>query len=446
MRLEPFADILAKAIGLDPASLGERGLRRAVETAMSRTGLSDPQGYARLLASSPEALDDLVRETVVPETWFFRDGEPFRCLGERLRTFARRGISPRILCAPCATGEEAYSLAITCLESGLPPGGFHLAAVDINAEALAVAARGEYGRNSFRDDLGDAARHFVRRDGDGRSAVMAVRPEIAATVTFLRDNIVGAGFLSKDKPFDIIFSRNLLIYLNPEARGRLLANIGRLLAPDGLLFVGHSEVPCFLSAGYRPVPHPRAFACRRDIPETPGSAAVQPAQPAAPASAAASRPPAPATCGAAGLARIPARNPARAADGGPRPQADGARPTPPARTTAGSGRDDSLDAARRLADQGELAQAAALCRRRLETDGRCAEAYYLLGLVEAAKQQVEAAKSLFQKALYLDPAHAASLTQLALIHEALGDEPRADLYRKRLRRLSETERGGHERG
>ncbi|MEF3697461.1 hypothetical protein, partial [Desulfolutivibrio sp.] len=70
MRLEPFADILAQAIGLDPASLGERGLRRAVEAAMSRVGLADPEDYARLLAASPEALDDLVRETVVPETWF----------------------------------------------------------------------------------------------------------------------------------------------------------------------------------------------------------------------------------------------------------------------------------------------------------------------------------------------------------------------------------------
>jgi len=446
MRLEPFANILSKAIGLDPASLGERGLRRAVETAMSRAGLADPEGYARLLASSSEALDDLVRETVVPETWFFRDREPFRCLGERLRTFARRGVSPRILCAPCATGEEAYSIAITCLESGLPPGGFHLAAVDINAEVLAVAARGEYGRNSFRDDLGDAARHFLRREGDGRSAVMAVTPEIAASVTFLRDNIVGEGFLPKDKPFDIIFSRNLLIYLNTEARGRLLANIGRLLAPDGLLFVGHSEVPCFLSAGYRPEPHPRAFACRRDIPETPGPAVVQPAQPAAPVPAAKARPGVPAPGGAVGPARNPAKGAAMASGGVSRPLADRASPASLAQAAGRPGRDDSLDRARRLADRGELAQAAALCRRRLETDGRSAEAYYLLGLVGAAEQRMEEAKSLFQKALYLDPAHAASLTHLALIHDALGDAPRANLCRQRLRRLSETGGGGHERG
>jgi chemotaxis protein methyltransferase WspC len=435
MRLDPFADILARAIGLDAASLGERGLRRAVDAAMSRAGAANPEDYARLLAASPEALNDLVRETVVPETWFFRDAEPFRCLGERLRTLKRRGTPPRILSAPCATGEEAYSIAITCLEAGFSPGGFQLTAVDISAEALAVAARGRYGRNSFRDDLGDASRHFIRREGDGMAAVMDVRPEVAATVTFVRGNIVGPGFLAKEKPFDIIFSRNLLIYLNKEARGRLVANLGRLLAPDGLLFVGHSEVQSFLSAGYRPVPHARAFACRRETPEA-SPAGVLPVPPAA-APLRAPSTPSPAASG------TPVRSPAAVPVHDP---AGDVRPAPAARTTGTPGGDDSLDRARRLADRGDLAQAAALCRRHLEADGRCAEAYYLLGLVGAAEHRVEEAKALFQKALYLDPGHAASLEHLALIHDALGDAARASLCRQRLGRLAEAGGGGHARG
>jgi chemotaxis protein methyltransferase WspC len=428
MRLDPIADMLADAIGLDAASLGERGLLRAVDTAMSRAGLADMADYARLLAASPEALADLVQETVVPETWFFRDREPFRCLQERLQTLKARGKRPRILSAPCATGEEAYSIAITCRKAGLAPGGFYLAAVDISAEALAVARRGIYGRNSFRDDLTDAERHFIRQ-GDGKAAVMAVRPEIAATVDFVQDNIVGAGFLANEKPFDVIFSRNLLIYLNKQARSRLVANVGRLLAPDGMVFVGHAEVPSFLSAGFEAVPHPRAFACRRGVAAAPTAAALTPPKAASPTAPRAASP---------GLAAMPS-SPARDVSDGLRPG-----PRPPA--AASPGGENPLVAARRLADRGELAQAAALCRRRLETGPPSAEAYYLLGLVGAAGQRMEEAKSFFQKALYLDPGHAAALTHLALIHEQLGDASRASLCRQRLRRLSETERGGHERG
>jgi len=286
MRLEPFADILSRATGLDPASIGEGGLARAVAAAMARAGATDPGAYLHLLSTSSEALRDLVGETLVPETWFFRDREPFRCLGERLRALARRGTAPRILSAPCATGEEAYSIAITCLEAGLPPGGFRLTAVDVSAEALAVAARGQYGRNSFREKMPDPSRHFIRQGGGDRPVVWAVKPEIAATVDFVQANIVSEGFLRHEKPFDIIFSRNLLIYLNKDARSRLMANIGRLLAPGGLLFVGHAEILCFLSEGYQAVPHPGAFACHRETARRKALAASPRPHPAASAATA----------------------------------------------------------------------------------------------------------------------------------------------------------------
>lgn len=435
MRLEPFADILSRAIGLDPASIGKGGLARAVSAAMARAGATDPGAYLQLLSTSPEALRDLVRETLVPETWFFRDREPFRCLGERLRALARRGTAPRILSAPCATGEEAYSIAITCLEAGLPPGGFQLTAVDVSDETLAVAARGQYGRNSFREDIPGVSRHFILQDGDERPAVWTVRPEIAATVDFVQANIVSEGFLRHEKPFDIIFSRNFLIYLNMEARKRLMANIGRLLAPEGLLFVGHSEILCFMSEGYQAVPHPRSFACCRESARMKTMAASLRPAPAAPApTAALYAPAAQGAQGAQGAARgknVPGNAP-------PRSLADVSKAPAVARTPGRPGGEDLLDMAGRLADRGELAEAAALCRRHLEIDRPSAEAYYLLGLVEAAEHRVQEARTLFQKALYLEPAHAACLRHLALIHEQIGDAARADLYRQRLRRLSET--------
>ncbi|NMC49059.1 MAG: methyltransferase domain-containing protein, partial [Desulfovibrio sp.] len=299
----------------------------------------------------------------------------------------------------------------------------HIAAVDVSAESLAVAARGRYGRNSFREDMAEAARHFTRRDDDEHSAVWTVRPEVAAAVTFVQANIVGEGFLVHEKPFDIIFSRNLLIYLNHDARKRLLANIRRLLVPDGLLFVGHSEMLSFLPEGFQPVSHSRAFACTRADPG-----------PAAPVAASPTR----TAIRLRGGKTPPAADRAAAPRTLPRSLADVFAPRSASRTTAGRGGEDDLGLAWRLADRGELAEAAALCRRHLETHRRSAEAYYLLGLVGAAERRVEEARAFFQKALYLEPDHAASLTHLALIHEQLGDAARAALYRQRLRRLSET--------
>ncbi|MDQ7831659.1 MAG: CheR family methyltransferase [Desulfovibrionaceae bacterium] len=438
MRLEPFADLLSEAIGLDPAALGERGLSRAVTAAMSRAGTADPGAYLRLLSASPQAKGDLIREAVVPETWFFRDREPFWLLRERLRTLKRRGTTPRLLSAPCATGEEAYSLAITCLEAGLPPGGFHLTAVDVSPESLAVAARGRYGRNSFREDMPEADRHFIRQGDDERTAVWAVRPEVAATVDFLQANIVSERFLCNEKPFDIIFSRNFLIYLNKEARKRLMANIGRLLAPDGILFVGHSEILSFLSEGYQAVRHPRAFACCRETarPHVPAAPPrPESAAPAAPGVTRTRTPPRAARPSPSGIPACGQRAPDHAP---PRSPADVSTAPAASRTPGRAGGENPLEMARRLADHGELAEAAAVCRRCLEADRHNAEAYFLLGLVGAAEHRVQEARALFQKALYLEPGHAACLTHLALIHEQLGDAARADIYRQRLRRLSET--------
>lgn len=448
MRLEPFEQILREAIGLKPSTLGETALVRAVSAAMARSGAKSPEEYLDLLAASakgrgdPDILVDLIREAVVPETWFFRDKAPFRCLRERLSTLKRSGKTPRILSAPCATGEEAYSIAITCLEAGLQPGEFFLEASDISPDALETASRGRYGRHSFREDIGKRMRYFTNSTGDGQTEVFAVRPEVAAAVKFTRANIVSRSFLAEEKPFDVIFSRNLLIYLHEGARKQLIANFGRLLAKDGLLFAGHAELAFFISQGFCSAQYPGAFACCRNHPENAPKAGISSPVGAPPAvGKTPRRPPQPAPAAKHALRKFAGAETTIRSSG----VKTGAAQFPPLIATEmnastgmnGAPDGDLLGKARKLADMGAFPEAVELCRRHLKNDRHSAEAYYLLGLVGAAEQRVDEARAFFQKALYLDPAHAASLTHLALIHEQLGDAAKAALYRQRLRRLTE---------
>jgi len=453
MRLDPFENILRKAIGLKPSTLGETALGRAVSAAMARSGAKSPEEYLDLLTASakgrgdPAILDDLIREAVVPETWFFRDKAPFRCLRQRLSTLKDSAKPPRILSAPCATGEEAYSIAITCLEAGLRPDEFYLKAADVSPDALETASRGRYGRHSFREDIGPHMRYFTSREDGGPDGVFAVKPEVAATVQFTRSNIVSRDFLAEEKPFDVIFSRNLLIYLHEDARKQLIANFGRLLAKDGLLFAGHAELAFFISEGFCSAQYPGAFACRWVGPAD----AAPKKHNGSPASAPASRPrPERHNSQATGAAKLVQPQPPLGKTAAHSPTSRNVPgQTPPADATS-MGKNiakesapdgDLLDKARNLADMGAFFEAADLCRRHLKNDRHSAEAYYLLGLVGAAEQRVDEARALFQKALYLDPAHAPSLTHLALIHEQLGDATKAELYRQRLRRLTESARG-----
>src|SRR5205085_2278121 len=128
----------------------------------------------------------LIEEVVVSETWFMRDGEPFAALAKAARAHA--GSEPfRVLCVPCATGEEAFSIAITLQQAELR-GGFSVDAVDISERALARAQAGVFGERSFRGaDVELRRRWFTRTDGG-----YAIDPALKRHVTFRHGNVLAA--------------------------------------------------------------------------------------------------------------------------------------------------------------------------------------------------------------------------------------------------------------
>lgn len=401
MALNELEALLKATIGLDPASLGSSTLERAVRQRATACSLSDWRDYLNHVQVSASELQALVDAAVISETWFFRDREAFAALA-RLATkqAARDGTERplRLLSVPCSSGEEPYSIAIALLEAGLAPDRFRIDAVDVSARALSMARRACYTGNAFRG-LGP---DFIRRHFAPVAEGHQLRPEVTRLVGFTRGNLLDAAFWQGMKPYDFVFCRNVLIYFDRPTQQRVVSQLHRLLAPQGVLFVGPAEAALFQEGPFVSARLPKAFAFRRTADE-----------------------PAPVT-------RAGKVQPA------PGPAATPARKRPPARVVPqGTGLVSRLELATCLADRGELAEAARLCEAYLKDHGDSAQASYLLGLVRDTCGDLESAEQYYRKALYLDPDHTEALMHLALLKERQGNTQDAAVLRNRARRIQQ---------
>jgi chemotaxis protein methyltransferase WspC len=350
----------------------------------------------------------LVEAVVVPETWFFRDAKPFTAMARvALTEWLPQRVEGklRLLSLPCSTGEEPYTMAMALLDAGFPPERFQIDAIDISGQALDSARRGIYGRNSFRgDDLGFRERHFAQVD-HGHQISETVR----RSVHLAQGNLFDAGFLPGAESYDIIFCRNLLIYFDAETQRRAITVLKRLLAADGMLFVGHAETSLLHDDQFASAKIAMAFAFRMVVTGSrPPKPDVAPARPHSPRLPTTSSGPAPSWL-------RKARDPARHQPSVP--------PTP------------SIEALRRMADRGLLAEAAQGCEAYLRGRAPSPEALHLLGLISDARGNPSAAAQYYRKALYLEPDHHEALNHLALLLKKQGDAAGAKLLGDRMRRL-----------
>ena len=157
--------LLAERIGLDVASVGEGLIVRGVQARMTQLGVRRLEDYQRILLGPTDEIQALIEEVVIPESWFFRDDRPFATFRDFVKTGwvdqpYRSPIS--VLCLPCASGEEPYSVTIALLELGLPSNRFDVVAVDISAKSIHRATVGMYSVNAFRGmDLNFQEHYFT---------------------------------------------------------------------------------------------------------------------------------------------------------------------------------------------------------------------------------------------------------------------------------------------
>lgn len=397
--------LLRDWIGLDATTIGTPAVERAVRARMAATGADDGAAYASRVERDPAERDLLVEEVVVGESWFFRDRQVFEFVVDVVATrVGLPGRGPvRILCAPCAGGEEPYSVAMALLDAGLKPGQFEIDAVDVSRAALARAARGRYSANAFRNaDCSFRDRWFT---ADGSGAVLS--PVVRSCVAFAPANVVDEAFPAGRSAYDVIFCRNLLIYLTPEGRRRVETAIDRLLTRDGVLILGAAEPP-ILKGDWLPAGAAAVFAMRRGVRPVPLPVPL-PVQPPPRRSVHARRPPV--------TPRPPAAVP---------PAAEA--PSPPTLAAV-------LAEAGALANQQQLAAALEVCERSRQRLPPAPELFFLMGMLHQAAGDLDRAEGCFHKTLYLDAAHDEALLALALLATRRGDARMAETYRQSAARV-----------
>lgn len=413
MNIDLLAEVLSARLGFDVETVGRSYLKTLAKRTLEESGLTDLESFVEALSSDGEAWRILLDQALVSETWFFRDRVPFEHVtGIVRRTWRGSGTAPvRMLSCPCSTGEEAYSIAIAADAAGLPPDACAIDAADLSVGALDAARAGVFGPRSFREDMPlDRTRYFDQRPGE---RVWRIKPAYRSMVQFRPANLISGSGLQHLGLYDVIFCRNVLIYLHAHARALVMATLRRLLAPGGVLVVGHAEAGIAREHGFRRDGKSGAFAF------------VECDQPVALAADASPRR---SYASARTLPVAGAASRLRPAPRGRTPSAD----VDPVLT----GAEVTLQQIRDLGDAGRNQDAILACRAYLRRVPDSADAYFLLGLLCGAIGHDEAAATALRRALYLEPDHAAALVHLALAGEAAGAAggQRCHVARRRSRR------------
>jgi two-component system, chemotaxis family, CheB/CheR fusion protein len=239
--VDRFLSQLRDRSGIDFAAYKRPTIVRRLERRMAATRSSTLADYRRYLLRQPEEVHRLTSSLLIKVTDFFRDPDLYRHLRDVLLPVVIKAGEPtrelRFWSAGCATGEEAYSLAILVAEAlgpELPTWSIRIFATDADPAAIAFARRGVYPASAvsaIEPELRD--RHFRHYDGE-----YEVAPQIRAMTVF------GEHDLGQRAPFpriDLVLCRNVLIYFTPELQRRALQLFAFSLRDGGYLVLGKSE-------------------------------------------------------------------------------------------------------------------------------------------------------------------------------------------------------------
>ncbi len=422
MKIDAIEDLLKEKIGLDVKSLGNNGISSHVKKRMEITGLHDSGKYFELLLKSKNEMEHLTDLVVVPETWFFRDIGPYVYLRKYYRTEwlpANPGKIIRILSAPCSTGEEPYSIAVSLLEEGVFSGGFLIDAIDICKNSLEKAKAGIFKKNSFRKPAGEIQRKYFKQTKAG----LGILPEIKQRIRFSCENIIDRSFAEAKQQYHVIFCKNLLIYLDRERKKIVLETMKNLLAPGGILFAGHAESLQIFSGDFKYINSSMAFAYRikshnnKKIQEIHKRKNIEDGNKRQIKQI---------------KSKIKKQEKIRFVQKTKsiKKESDVDNSSPAAEEKV-----LLLKKANKMANLGKNKEAVKYCEKFLREHGPNAEAYYLLGLIQESEGNDDIAEEYYNKSVYLNPEYFDALIHLSLLLENKNPE-KSNLFRQRAGRIS----------
>ncbi len=248
-------------------------LQRRLGPRLKALGLSSFAEYSKYLreaADGPHELAEVIEELTTHETYFFREQFQLDAFSQEVlpAIAQRRRAAQRltIWSAGCSTGEEAYTIAMLLLESGLFSGWrLEVVGLDISRKVLSTARYGAYGSSSFRSpSIVLPGRYFTECEVDGRTC-HRVADEVRSICSFRQLNLLDRAAIGRLGPADLIFCRNVLIYMGAAARRTIVDAFYDALVPGGYLLLGHSENLLNLETRFENVHLDRDLVYRRPI-------------------------------------------------------------------------------------------------------------------------------------------------------------------------------------
>lgn len=455
MNLEPFSLILQKASGLTLRSTGNPAVSSFIEERMRVLGLAQPEEYQQKLEQNAEERQRLVEAAAVPETWFNRDAIAFETLAKLAKDRLQKNPAPlRILCLPCSTGEEAYSIIAALTNAGVTPEQYVLDAVDISGAALAAAQNAEYKAAAFRKTSEEfRQKHFTAVNED----TWKLTAEWKNQARFKQGNLLQLETVASGEPYDFVFNRNLLIYFARPDQAKALSHLRQLLKPDGVIFVAAGEGGIFLANGFRTLRIPHAFAFRQAPPRQ--ERPKPQVQPAAEGQSGEAKPEEAPKAEAGGEtagtsegeaaakpvegegtapapkpkqeARPPRPKPEKPAPKQPQPPKE---PSAPRRAASAEDTVSVMEDIKDYAETGELAEAEIKLRGLLAGGSADPDAHYLMGLIQDAQGDAVKAAATYRRVIQLDGNHVEAIKQLIALAELQDDQAEVERLQQSLTR------------
>ena len=423
-QLDEFQQLLAQRAGLRiPPSAHDRFVGTLHERA-ARLGFATLEEYRIFLAGNNAGAEweEFVRALTSVETFFFRDNGQFDLLRLRLLPELiarhRHDKTLRLWSAGCASGEEAYSLAML-VDMLLPERGdwnIFILGTDIDSMSIAKARQGRYGQWSFRMVPATLQQRYFHPQG----SEWLLDERIRRMVTFRVGNLLGDAFPdcgsthypeTEQHGMDLVLCRNVFIYFDPLAVSAVAAKLATALVEGGYLMTAHTEL----------IGHPLQGLDSRLFAE----GMVHQRRANLPAYSISNSKPQQIVLSEPTLVRDKLEHDRKAA------------PTaiiPGDKTRLKETQTPSLAialyaSARSHADRGEYELAEQMCRKALTADPSAAATYFLLAQLAQLSGNFNQAKEYLKKTLYLDHRFVAAYLELAALHERAGETHHAQTLR-----------------
>jgi two-component system CheB/CheR fusion protein len=251
--LEPLLEYLKDARGFDFSGYKRATLERRIRKRMGEVGIGDYESYVDYLEANPREFNELFNTILINVTGFFRDKDAWDYLAAEIVPEVIEKVPEeeqiRIWSAGCASGEEAYTIAIVLLEA-LGEEEFKrrvkIYATDVDEEALAEARAAIYPQEALKDVPPEIVERYFVENGRG----FGFRPDLRRSVIFGRNELLEDAPISR---IDLLICRNVLMYFMVEAQTRILSQLNFALRDRGYLFLGKSEMLVRHSDYFTPV-------------------------------------------------------------------------------------------------------------------------------------------------------------------------------------------------